>query len=62
MTLKVLVVNHFFLCEGRVHDKDGNLRNWWTRNSSTAFIRKSLCFVDQYGEFEMFGKKVSYIN
>ncbi|XP_028391249.1 neprilysin-like [Dendronephthya gigantea] len=52
-------LTHGFDSNGRHHDKDGNRRNWWTTNSSIEFMRKSKCFVDQYGKFEMFGKNVN---
>ncbi|XP_028391098.1 endothelin-converting enzyme 1-like [Dendronephthya gigantea] len=54
-------LTHGFDSTGRFYDKDGNSRNWWTRNSSIEFSRKSKCIIDQYGSFEMFGKNVNGI-
>ena len=52
-------LTHGFDSNGRIYDKNGNRRNWWTKNSSKAFEEKSLCIRNQYGEFQMFGKKVN---
>lgn len=40
---------HVFL--GRNYDKDGDLKDWWTPDSTQRFLELSKCIVDQYGNF-----------
>lgn len=46
---------HFFFCfssfVGRNYDKDGDLKDWWTPDSTQRFLELSKCIVDQYGNF-----------
>lgn len=36
---------------GRNYDKDGDLKEWWTPDSTHKFLELSKCIVDQYGNF-----------
>lgn len=36
---------------GRNYDKDGDLKDWWTPDSTQRFLELSKCIVDQYGNF-----------
>ena len=49
----------FFFCSGRLFDKDGNLKDWWSQSSTTNFLDKAYCLVDQYNNYEVFGHNVS---
>ncbi|XP_028391399.1 endothelin-converting enzyme homolog [Dendronephthya gigantea] len=52
-------LTHGFDSIGRGFDKDGNMHDWWTRNSTIEFAKKTKCFKDQYSKFQMFGKNVN---
>ena len=45
-------LTHGFDDEGRQFDKDGNLKNWWTKDDETKFKEKTQCMVDQYDAIE----------
>lgn len=45
-------ITHGFDDEGRLYDKEGNLRNWWTTKDSTEFSNRSIFMVNQFNEFE----------
>lgn len=36
---------------GRNYDKDGDMKDWWTADSTQRFLELSKCMVDQYGNF-----------
>lgn len=36
---------------GRNYDKDGDLKEWWTPDSTQRFLELSKCIVDQYSNF-----------
>ena len=52
-------LTHGFDNTGRQFDKQGNLHNWWNEASSTAFIERSQCMINQYNSFTVEGKNVS---
>jgi putative endopeptidase len=45
-------LTHGFDDEGRQFDKDGNLKEWWTKDDETKFKQKAQCMVDQYDAIE----------
>ncbi len=45
-------LTHGFDDQGRQFDKDGNLKNWWTKEDETKFKEKAQCMVDQYDAIE----------
>ena len=45
-------LTHGFDDEGRQFDKEGNLKDWWTRDDETRFTQKAQCMVDQYNAIE----------
>lgn len=45
-------LTHGFDDEGRQFDKDGNLKDWWTKDDETKFKEKAQCMVDQYDAIE----------
>ncbi|XP_017280262.1 neprilysin isoform X1 [Kryptolebias marmoratus] len=44
-------ITHGFDDNGRNYDKDGDLKDWWTPDSTHRFLELSKCIVDQYGNF-----------
>lgn len=44
-------ITHGFDDQGRQFDKNGNLVDWWAEDTKQAFIKKSQCIIDQYGNF-----------
>jgi len=45
-------LTHGFDDEGRQYDKDGNLRNWWTKDDEQKFSDRADCMVRQYDAIE----------
>ncbi|MBS1802199.1 MAG: M13 family metallopeptidase [Acidobacteria bacterium] len=45
-------LTHGFDDEGRQFDKDGNLKDWWTKEDEAKFTQKAQCMVDQYNAIE----------
>ncbi len=45
-------LTHGFDDEGRQYDKDGNLKDWWTKDDQSKFTQKAQCMVDQYDAIE----------
>jgi putative endopeptidase len=45
-------LTHGFDDEGRQYDKDGNLKNWWTKEDETKFTDRADCMVKQYDAIE----------
>jgi endothelin-converting enzyme/putative endopeptidase len=45
-------LTHGFDDEGRQYDKDGNLKNWWTKDDETKFTERADCMVKQYDAIE----------
>jgi putative endopeptidase len=46
-------MTHGFDNMGRQFDKDGNLRDWWTKEDSKAFESHAAMLVDQYNKYEV---------
>ena len=44
---------------GRLFDKNGNFKDWWSYESESNFKDRSQCLVDQYSSYEVFGEYVS---
>jgi putative endopeptidase len=45
-------LTHGFDDEGRQFDKEGNLKEWWTKDDETKFKQKAQCMVDLYDAIE----------
>jgi endothelin-converting enzyme/putative endopeptidase len=45
-------LTHGFDDEGRQYDKDGNLKNWWTKDDEQKFNERADCMVKQYDAIE----------
>jgi putative endopeptidase len=46
-------MTHGFDNMGRQFDKDGNLRDWWTKDDSRAFETHTEMLIDQYNHYEV---------
>ncbi len=46
-------MTHGFDNHGRQFDKDGNLRDWWTKEDSKLFDERAAILVDQYNKYEV---------
>lgn len=46
-------MTHGFDNHGRQFDKDGNLRDWWTKEDSRLFDERAAILVDQYNKYEV---------
>ncbi|XP_045077615.1 phosphate-regulating neutral endopeptidase PHEX isoform X3 [Coregonus clupeaformis] len=44
-------LTHGFDNNGRKYDKDGNMEQWWSNASITAFTDKTQCMIDQYNSY-----------
>jgi putative endopeptidase len=44
-------LTHGFDDEGRQFDAKGNLRDWWTKQDSDAFVQRASCVADQYSGY-----------
>lgn len=44
-------MTHGFDDQGSQYDKDGNLKDWWTREDAAKFKQKAAVVVDQYGQY-----------
>ncbi|KAF5269286.1 hypothetical protein FQR65_LT02587 [Abscondita terminalis] len=57
-------ITHGFDDEGRQFDKDGNLNDWWSQNTTDMFKEKAECIVRQYENYVYpeIGKKINGIN
>jgi len=36
---------------GRLFDKDGNVKQWWSSVDVAKFIERAQCFIDQYSNY-----------
>jgi len=46
-------MTHGFDDEGRQFDKNGNLKDWWTKEDADNFIKQTNVLVDQYNSFKI---------
>ncbi|MGZ3770866.1 MAG: M13 family metallopeptidase [Bdellovibrio sp.] len=44
-------ITHGFDDEGRKYDENGNLKDWWSPNSTERFNEKAQCLVKQYNQY-----------
>ncbi|XP_078374601.1 endothelin-converting enzyme homolog isoform X1 [Oculina patagonica] len=44
-------ITHGFDDNGRLFNKDGNLKKWWSNSSIAAFKTKTQCLIDQYSKY-----------
>jgi putative endopeptidase len=46
-------MTHGFDDQGRLYDKEGNLRNWWTKEDSANFVKQTKVLVDEFNGYKM---------
>ena len=46
-------LSHAFDDQGREFDENGNMREWWTNNTSEEFKKLTQCIATQYSDFTM---------
>ncbi|MEI6121985.1 MAG: M13 family metallopeptidase [Bacteroidota bacterium] len=46
-------MTHGFDDQGRLYDKDGNLRDWWTKQDADNFTKQTLVLIDQFNAYKM---------
>ena len=46
-------MTHGFDDQGRMYDKDGNLRDWWTKADATNFKNQTKVLIDQFSNFKV---------
>ena len=46
---------------GKDFDKEGNMRNWWTKSSTDNFDKLTKCFEDFYHNYTVNGTHVGLI-
>ena len=44
-------LTHGFDDSGRMFDKNGNLRQWWSNETISEYVNRTECFVDQYSQY-----------
>jgi putative endopeptidase len=44
-------MTHGFDDQGRQYDKDGNLKDWWTKEDAAGFKKRVQVLIDQYNKF-----------
>ncbi|KAJ0395224.1 hypothetical protein P43SY_004082 [Pythium insidiosum] len=46
-------LTHGFDTRGRMFDGDGNMRNWWSANTTAEFETRAQCLKEQYSRFQV---------
>lgn len=49
-------LTHGFDDQGRQYDKDGNLKDWWTKEDAAKFTARVKVVVDQYSQYTVLDK------
>ncbi|HMH20964.1 MAG TPA: M13 family metallopeptidase [Puia sp.] len=44
-------MTHGFDDQGAQYDKDGNLKNWWSKEDSVKFVARTRAVIDQYNKY-----------
>jgi len=52
-------MTHGFDDEGRQYDKDGNLKDWWTKEDADKFKSKVNVMIDQYSSYTVLGQHIN---
>lgn len=55
-------ITHGFDNDGRAHDLNGNLVNWWNSETESKFAEHTKCFVDQYSSYTDSRTKLTVTN
>lgn len=46
-------MTHGFDDQGRLYDKEGNLRDWWTKEDAENFAKQTQVLIDQFNNYKM---------
>lgn len=46
-------ITHGFDDQGRLYDKDGNLKPWWGQSSIDGFTKRANCTINQYSNYKV---------
>ena len=57
MMIVIVIMRIFFL--GRLFDKNGNVKDWWSNSSDLNFKERASCLENQYSNYQVFGEYVS---
>ncbi len=52
-------MTHGFDDQGRQYDKDGNLKDWWTKDDADKFKKRVQVMIDQYNQYTLLGLHVN---
>eukprot|EP00808_Paulinella_micropora_P025877 g3683.t1 len=52
-------LTHGFDDEGSQYDKTGNLDDWWSNSSRSAFEERTTCMIEQYSKYQLHDKNVN---
>lgn len=44
-------ITHGFDDQGRQHDFNGNLVDWWETETANQFLKRAQCIIEQYGNY-----------
>ena len=44
-------ITHGFDDKGRQFDSNGNLLDWWRKDTKKAYLEKAKCIIDQYSNY-----------
>ena len=51
-------ITHGFDEKGHQFDKDGNMNDWWEKETKKKFLSKAQCVINQYGNYTIEGAGV----
>lgn len=46
-------ITHGFDDRGRLYDKNGNVKEWWSNEDKAMFINQTKCIIEQYSNYTM---------
>eukprot|EP00794_Sanderia_malayensis_P000527 gene527-1180_t len=52
-------LSHAFDDQGRLFDEKGNLKPWWTENSTRAYRERVTCLKNQYSQYSIYNVSVN---
>lgn len=55
-------ITHGFDDQGRLYDKEGNMKSWWTNTDVQKFKERAQCIIDQYSNFTVTGTNGKTLN
>jgi endothelin-converting enzyme len=50
---------HAFDNQGHLRDENGDLKDWWSKNSAKKYENSAQCFINQYSNYTMEGFQVN---